>query len=221
MDRLRLFTRLEGDLLFREFRQRHAGGHRSLPALSVALSKTILQLKDALLASGRLDVYILPLNQSSMERFYIESPGGGKEDGMWLQIARQHGFMYTLEHHQLCRALITEYVPPALRAIAIGRIDTVLPELYRKRVLATAIACKVVYHEGLSNIERVFGVNNVGPQQVQAMADWALRYLVELDRVAQLVQRVDESDGLERDVKDRLIYLLEYAGARIGTEQQQ
>ena len=128
----------------------------------------------------------------------------------------------------------------------ITRLDSILPLVYKKRILATALACKIIYNEGVHFLDATLGMDihaelqfpptapatttipfpslqqTFGSQQnleyTSKIAEWSFRYLMEYERTSQLIEKVQQAQELDAAVRERLIMILERGGTRIGVE---
>jgi hypothetical protein len=70
-----------------------------------------------------------------------------------------------MSYYSVCRDLLVEYLPPSLRPFAmaqtatpnLSRFDALVPAMYRKRILATALACRIIYNEGVHFLDNTLG----------------------------------------------------------------
>lgn len=99
------------------------------------------------------------------------------------------------------REVFMEYLPPLLRDIAADRFSQI-PEDYRKRIVAGALAGKIVYREGITYLEDL---------PYEALSALALSYLQSERRVSTLVNEVRASGLPSAEV---LVELLQRGGAR-------
>lgn len=99
------------------------------------------------------------------------------------------------------REVFEGYLPALLRQVAGDRYHQVPPD-YRRRIVASSLAGKIVYREGITYLEDL---------PYEALSELALSYLRGERQVQQLVHQVRES-GLA--CADTLVELLQQGGAR-------
>lgn len=105
------------------------------------------------------------------------------------------------------REVFESYLPPLLREIAGDRFHQV-PEDYRKRIVASSLAGKIVYREGITYLEDL---------PYQALSELALSYLRGERMVRSLVDEIKASTLPSSAV---LVELLEQGGARTLAQMQ-
>lgn len=232
----------------------------TIPELSKLVSNAIIKIKDAICQSKQIDIYIRPLplsnnrnRETSKKRsgFFIESPPAiNPEDYVdesldeLMSAAEERGFHYQKMFHVLCRDLLFEYLPPSLRHFARmpseanrgfrggegQKIDQILWPTYIKRILATALACKIVYSEGIGFLDATLGVDvNADTDQISSpgvsyydkITEYALKYLVEFQKTSSLIAKISKTRDLDTRVKSQIIKVLQRGGTRIGIEINQ
>ncbi len=99
-------------------------------------------------------------------------------------------------------ALITDYVPPVLRELAGDRIEERLTLPYRIGIVATVLATRILYREGLDFLRHAQG---------HELARLAFRYLELEGQTRLLVQRLRDSNV---DADGRIAELLLHGGTR-------
>jgi glutamate dehydrogenase len=104
----------------------------------------------------------------------------------------------------LAREIVLEHLPPILREVAGARVDERLPSAYRLRIIATHLASRIVYKEGLDYLD---------PLPDDAIGELAMRYLRQERQTARLVDEVRGSGLADRE---RIAVLLERGGTRAG-----
>jgi hypothetical protein len=124
------------------------------------------------------------------------------------------------------------------------RLDRILPLAYKKRILATAIACKIIYKEGLHFMDGSYDRyllsgdtgedkdrdGDVQQQDQQQLAsgygdlqttEWCLRYLIESKKTEEMIALVDSQlQSVDPAIKVRLMSVLEKGGALTGMDLQ-
>ncbi len=106
----------------------------------------------------------------------------------------------------LADALVLEHLPPVLRELAGDRVATRLPVAYARSIVASSLAARMVYREGL---------DWVAPLPDAALGRMAFRYLRgERDAMA-LARAIRSGDLVDRE---RAAALVERAGARVAAE---
>lgn len=108
------------------------------------------------------------------------------------------------EEWMLLRALVIDHLPPVLVERAGDRIWSQLPLAYIHWIIASALATRIVYREGLEFLK---------PMPQGAIADLAMRYLRQEKETGQLLMELQSSDIPHRT---RIVELLERAGTRAG-----
>lgn len=133
-------------------------------------------------------------------------------------------------------------ITPAGEMETSTRLDSLVPVAYRKRILATALACRIIYNEGVHFLDATLGMNvqqqnatgSVGVALAQSstiphaltaadyntkIAEWSFRYLMEHERTSQLIDAVcAATKELDSETRERLVRVLERGGTRIGVE---
>lgn len=104
------------------------------------------------------------------------------------------------EHPELTKALVEEHVPEVLRTSCEERIYTDLPPVYLNRIMASRLASRIVYREGM---------NWFAKRSDAEILDLAKRYLQEDAKIAALIKSLAQTDLPERD---EIIHLLEKGG---------
>ncbi|DAZ94639.1 TPA: hypothetical protein N0F65_010726 [Lagenidium giganteum] len=103
--------------------------------------------------------------------------------------------------------LIEEHLPPKLKEIALNRVETNVPHAYVKCIVASSLASKIVYREGLQFTESLPDSN---------LANIAIQYLKQEKKVQQLVKDIRASN---LDNKDDIADLLVRGGVRAGVDR--
>jgi glutamate dehydrogenase len=103
-------------------------------------------------------------------------------------------------HADLVQQVLIDYLPASLYETVGSKIFTEIPEAYLHRIIASALASRIVYREGLDWIETMPEEN---------IAQLAERYLVEEGNMHVLVQEIRASDCPNRE---RIALLLESGG---------
>jgi glutamate dehydrogenase len=106
-------------------------------------------------------------------------------------------------HAAMIERLIVDHLPKSLVELAGERIAD-LPEAYRAGIVASQLATRLVYREGLAFVA---GTSD------DALVDLALRYLRAEDEARVLVAQVRASELVD---KDRIASLIELGGPRAG-----
>jgi len=99
------------------------------------------------------------------------------------------------------REVLLDYLPPILRQLAGDRVDRI-PLEYRQRIVACALAGKIVYREGITFLEDL---------PAEAMKELAISYLVGERHIGRLVAQLEASDLPDAG---QICQLLELGGAR-------
>jgi glutamate dehydrogenase len=102
----------------------------------------------------------------------------------------------------LLRGLVREHLPKVLLEMAEDRIWNQMRPAYRRWMMASVLAAKIVYREGLDYLE---------PVPTAALGALALKYLRQERETHALIEALAKSDLAERD---RIIELLERSGTR-------
>lgn len=110
------------------------------------------------------------------------------------------------EDQQMLFTLIEEHLPPKLRELALDRVRQNVPLAYLRSIVASSLASKIVYREGLQFTEALPDLN---------LGNMALQYLKQEKKVQQLVQDVRSSKLL---YKDDIADLLSRGGVRAGMD---
>ena len=135
--RLRSLGQREAELLFREFRARPG----ALPHFSMRISEAITKLTDAIAAR-------LPDTYSSEEEhqdgggaYGASSGGSGGDSAISSANAPQH--LDDLIH------LVHGHLPNKLVELGADRLEAAVPKAYVKYAIASTLASKIVYQEGV------------------------------------------------------------------------
>ena len=104
---------------------------------------------------------------------------------------------------ELAEALVLEHLPSVLVDVARDRIPK-LPRAYLDRTIATSLATRIVYREGLDWLE---------PLSDEAIEHIAVRYLRQERETARLIDAVRQSNLADGE---RVAQLLERSGTRAG-----
>jgi hypothetical protein len=99
------------------------------------------------------------------------------------------------------REVLLDYLPPVLRQVAGDRIERI-PLEYRQRIVACALAGKIVYREGITFLEDL---------PSEAMQELAISYLAGERRIGRLVAQLEASNLPDAQ---QICRLLELGGAR-------
>lgn len=100
--------------------------------------------------------------------------------------------------------------------------DALLPHVYKKLILSTALACKIIYLEVgsfckcQSSNRHVFLFLQGLPFLAHAgenIADWAFKYLEAFESIAEITYQIRQCD-LEDGVKQKVLEILDRGGAR-------
>jgi glutamate dehydrogenase len=111
-------------------------------------------------------------------------------------------------HPQLVRQLVVRYLPPSLLERSGEQTFERIPAAYLNRVIASSLASRIVYREGLDWLESM---------PAEAVAKLAERYLVEEARVHALACEVRSSTLQHRE---RIAMLLETGGVAAALRAQ-
>lgn len=101
--------------------------------------------------------------------------------------------------HALTRRLVTEHLPPVLTETA-DNIFKRIPHAYLTRIIASELASRIIYREGLDWFEQMPG---------KAIGDLTIRYLRMGDSMKQLVTEIKNSTLPNRE---RIAHLLDEGG---------
>jgi len=112
----------------------------------------------------------------------------------------------TEEDKQILYTLIEDHLPPKLKEVALDRVHQNVPLSYIKCIVASSLASKIVYREGLQFTEALPDFN---------LANIALQYLKQEKKVQQLVKDVHASDLPSRN---DIVDLLVRGGVRAGVD---
>ncbi|EGZ10852.1 hypothetical protein PHYSODRAFT_548626 [Phytophthora sojae] len=107
---------------------------------------------------------------------------------------------------QILFTLIEEHLPPKLRELALDRVQQNVPLAYLRSIVASSLASKIVYREGLQFTEALPDSN---------LGNMALQYLKQEKKVQRLVQDVRSSSISH---KDDIADLLARGGVRAGMD---
>ncbi|KAF1778432.1 NAD(P)-binding domain [Phytophthora cactorum] len=108
------------------------------------------------------------------------------------------------EDQQILFTLIEEHLPPKLRELALDRVQQNVPLAYIRSIVASSLASKIVYREGLQFTEALPDSN---------LGNMALQYLKQEKKVQRLVKDVRSS---QLPHKDDIADLLARGGVRAG-----
>ncbi|CAI5728485.1 unnamed protein product [Peronospora effusa] len=110
------------------------------------------------------------------------------------------------EDQQVLFTLIEEHLPPKLRELALDRVQQNVPLAYLRSIVASSLASKIVYREGLQFAEALPDTN---------LGNMALQYLKQEKKVQRLVHDVRSS---QLPNKDDVADLLARGGVRAGMD---
>ncbi|KAH7477137.1 hypothetical protein PRIC1_001157 [Phytophthora ramorum] len=110
------------------------------------------------------------------------------------------------EDQQILFTLIEEHLPLKLRELAMDRVHQNVPLAYLRSIVASSLASKIVYREGLQFTEALPEGN---------LGNMALQYLKQEKKVQRLVQDVRSS---ELPNKDDIADLIARGGVRAGMD---
>ncbi|KAH7468562.1 NAD-specific glutamate dehydrogenase [Phytophthora ramorum] len=110
------------------------------------------------------------------------------------------------EDQQILFTLIEEHLPPKLRELALDRVQQNVPLAYLRSIVASSLASKIVYREGLQFTEALPDSN---------LGNMALQYLKQEKKVQRLVQDLRSSQLTN---KDDIADLLVRGGVRAGLD---
>ncbi|KUF97407.1 Ankyrin repeat [Phytophthora nicotianae] len=110
------------------------------------------------------------------------------------------------EDQQILFTLIEEHLPPKLRELALDRVHQNVPLAYIRSIVASSLASKIVYREGLQFTEALPESN---------LGNMALQYLKQEKKVQRLVQDVRSSSLAN---KDDIADLIARGGVRAGMD---
>ncbi|KAI9996777.1 hypothetical protein PInf_000039 [Phytophthora infestans] len=110
------------------------------------------------------------------------------------------------EDQQILFTLIEEHLPAKLRELALHRVHQNVPLAYIRSIVASSLASKIVYREGLQFTEALPESN---------LGNIALQYLKQEKKVQRLVQDVRESSLAN---KDDIADLIARGGVRAGMD---
>ncbi|OWZ19667.1 NAD-specific glutamate dehydrogenase [Phytophthora megakarya] len=111
------------------------------------------------------------------------------------------------EDQQILFTLIEEHLPPKLRELALDRVQQNVPLAYIRSIVASSLASKIVYREGLQFTEALPDSN---------LGNLALQYLKQEKKVQRLVHDVRSS---QLPNKDDIADLLARGGVRAGMDK--
>lgn len=103
-------------------------------------------------------------------------------------------------HPQLLQQLVIDHLPPTLYQHSGEQALERIPTTYLDRIIASNLASRIVYREGLDWLE------SMGPEAIARLAE---RYLVEDAQVQELIRQVQESELADRE---RIAHLLQGGG---------
>ncbi|RLN59394.1 hypothetical protein BBJ29_008502 [Phytophthora kernoviae] len=110
------------------------------------------------------------------------------------------------EDQQILFTLIEEHLPPKLREVALDRVQENVPLAYLRSIVASSLASKIVYREGLQFTEALPESN---------LGNVALQYLKQEKKVQRLVNDLRAS---QLSNKDDIADLLVRGGVRAGMD---
>ncbi|CAH0517460.1 unnamed protein product [Peronospora belbahrii] len=110
------------------------------------------------------------------------------------------------EDQQLLFTLIEEHLPPKLRELALHRVQENVPLAYTRSIVASSLASKIVYREGLQFTEALPDSN---------LSNMALQYLKQEKKVQRLVEDVRSS---QLPNKEDIADLIARGGVRAGMD---
>ncbi|KAF1775762.1 NAD-glutamate dehydrogenase [Phytophthora cactorum] len=113
------------------------------------------------------------------------------------------------EDQQILFTLIEEHLPPKLRELALHRVHQNVPLAYIRSIVASSLASKIVYREGLQFTEALPESN---------LGNMALQYLKQEKKVQRLVQDVRES---QLPNKDDIADLIARGGVKMDSKQHE
>ena len=106
--------------------------------------------------------------------------------------------------------LIKESLPAKLAELGWDRVSSRFPVQYQRCIIASALASRLVYQEGIHLVEA---------QPDRDIADRAIAYYFEDERVKKMVNDLSKKDlGLSADQKTEVLSLLAKGGARTALE---
>jgi glutamate dehydrogenase len=111
------------------------------------------------------------------------------------------------EDQRVLFTLIEEHLPPKLRELALDRVHQNVPLAYLRSIVASSLASKIVYREGLQFTEALPDSN---------LGNMALQYLKQEKKVQRLVHDVRSS---QLPNKDDIADLLTRGGVRAGMDR--
>lgn len=113
----------------------------------------------------------------------------------------------TEEDKQILFTLIEEHLPPKLKEVALDRVHKDVPLSYLKCIVASSLASKIVYREGLQFTESLPASN---------LGNIAVEYLKQEKKVQKLVKQIHGSDLANKsDIEDLLLR----GGVRAGIDR--
>ena len=107
------------------------------------------------------------------------------------------------------QSLVEEHLPDTLLDVSRDRIAERVPREYVDQVIASVLACKIVYKEGLAFIEAMPDAS---------LSAVAFDYLESENRISALIEEINASD-IEN--KDAIVDLLTRGGARVGIDKSE
>lgn len=110
------------------------------------------------------------------------------------------------EDQQVLFTLIEEHLPPKLREVALDRVQQNVPLAYLRSIVASSLASRIVYREGLQFTEALPDSN---------LGNMALQYLKQEKKVQRLVHDIRAS---QLPNKDDIADLLARGGVRAGMD---
>lgn len=169
VERLRLLARLEGELLFKEFKKQPG----SLVHFSERISNAIAKVTDAV-------------------------------------TERLAGVMPTDSLFKELLPVIRENLPKKLAELGGDRIAKRYPVQYQRNAIASGIAARLVYQEGISLIES---------QPLEKLADRAILYYLEDKKVQGVLAKLENQHfGDNAKIKPLVLEMLRKGGARTMVE---
>eukprot|EP00903_Cladosiphon_okamuranus_P014976 g13861.t1 len=111
------------------------------------------------------------------------------------------------EHLRLLLPLFREHLPEKLVDTAFDRVPTTLPPQYLRNAMASCLACRVVYKEG---------INFIDAQPRDRLGELAFSYIKEEEAVKDLAGVVESSDDrpMSAEDKKKVASILRSAGVR-------
>mmetsp|Transcript_8356 Transcript_8356/g.11638 ORF Transcript_8356/g.11638 Transcript_8356/m.11638 type:complete len:1119 (-) Transcript_8356:263-3619(-) len=183
--RLKQLAQLEANLLFREF-SRHPA--IELPVFSTRISQAINDVTDAVIA--KLEQNKTNDSDKHRSRHNIELPAGATcPYDLFVDLAHDH-------------------LPKVLAEYSTTRADR-LPHGYVESAVASFVASRLVYAEGLSFVETL---------PADRVAEVALNFVDAQRKTKNVVQAVKDAPGLDDANREVIIKLLDRGGARAALD---